>query len=61
MQRNYPMCKASSGINKVSVTTYSAPVPKGDTSNTNIGRNCLYVLDTHHQFEASPDVVTCML
>ena len=57
----------ASGSNKVSVASSSAPTPKGAisisifASGTSIGQNRLYVLASHQDSEASPDVVMSML
>lgn len=55
--------KISSKVNKVLVASSFAPTPKGATfaSSSDAGRNCLYALSTHQDFEASLDVVTSIL
>lgn len=58
MQWHCPSANADFGANKVSVATSSALAPKGATSGASTGWNCLYVLATHQESEASPNIVT---
>ncbi|XP_047257565.1 uncharacterized protein LOC124889637 [Capsicum annuum] len=61
LQRNYPF-RVSSRANKIHVAIPSTPAPKGaaSASGSGTGRNHLYALATHHDSEASPNVVFAM-